>query len=66
MVNHWNIKIFTVYIQKHTLTNQIKLKNECIHLHINILNQSSVSCKETDSFAKQNTYYKSLIINSFA
>lgn len=48
MVNHWNIRFFPFYIQKHILINQINLGNSVIYLYINVLNNLSVSCKETD------------------
>lgn len=37
MVNHWNIRIFTVYIQKHVLINQVILNKKYIYLYINTL-----------------------------
>lgn len=49
MVNHWNIRIFPFYIQKHILINQINSENIFIYLYISILTNISVSCKETDA-----------------
>lgn len=48
MGNHWNIRIFLVYIKKHVFDSSEEPICKYNQLNINILNIISVSCKETD------------------
>lgn len=62
MGNHWNIRFFLVYIQKHILVNLINFKIATIYLNISLLNNISVSCKETDIRDFLSDFYRLLIL----